>query len=98
MITILERFMKLGQPVRLTTTAVRNGENVGITGRIVEITRDPINPSVTIEWSSNKPHVSRKGYVTYSIRHIVIAQCWGDQGPAGPSVWPDFHGHGGSYD
>lgn len=86
MITVLEKFMKLGCPVRLTTTAIRDGESVGITGRIVEITRDPVNPSVTIEWSSNKPHVPRKGYVTYGIRHIVTAQSWRD------------HGHGGSYD
>lgn len=96
--SVLEKFMEQGVTVRLTTSAIRDGESVGITGRIVGMDRDPVNPTVTIEWTSKKPHVSRTGQVTYGIRYIVSVQKWGDQGPAEPPVRPDFnHGLPGIY-
>jgi hypothetical protein len=93
--TVLERFMRDGANVRVTTSAIRDGESVGITGRIAEITHDPVNPTVTIEWTSNKPNVPRSGRVTYAIRYIITAQRWGDQdngGLAGPPIWPSLPG------
>lgn len=62
--------------VQIVTCATRRGESVGITGKIIEIEDDPLNPAVHIQWTSKKSGTERTGTVVYGIRHIVLVRRW----------------------